>query len=592
MALNLFCNLPATHAADWLNTGFSLRSLYSGSFNYLNCLDGTQPYTLLFSKNDDVSYPKGTYSYNWQTGQKTFISQLPFEFCDARSGYMFTEDNHKIYRFSSSDPAGRLIEHMPGEIAKDASQQMYAHGQDGDINWYASSDAGLTWGKINSPRNANSSQYGINSIYSSPGDAKSIYAVDCFYRNTQDCPLYFSSDAGQNWQMRNNNFIHETDVVSRFEPIDGVGTPVNYVLVSTAEIGRRRLSLSTDGGHSFTEIGAYEVNDSPHGGPTNQTIKVYYTGHRLVRFTDLPGHISLDASEDGRSWIGQTLPPGIGPLDRNYPPHLSRLSFSDSAFVLSYIPQGSTQYTTWFTSDDGSSWTKLGDNHEVTMVTPYLPTSLLALDNGNLSVLNYANADHFVTNGVNPTGSANSLYFPQTGHTLTGDIRRFWEQHGGLPQFGYPLTEVAREYNQADGKVYAVQYFERNRLEYHPELAGTPYEVELGLLGNQLIEGRHNERPFRPVSNPDQPGFNYFTQTGHTLAHTFRDYWEAHGGLAIYGYPTSEEFQEVNPSDGQTYTVQYFERNRFEYHPEFKNTPYEVLLGLLGDQLLKQKGWL
>jgi glucose/arabinose dehydrogenase len=47
----------------------------------------------------------------------------------------------------------------------------------------------------------------------------------------------------------------------------------------------------------------------------------------------------------------------------------------------------------------------------------------------------------------------------------------------------------------------------------------------------------------------------------------------------------SEEFEEKNPTDGKTYIVQYFERNRFEYHPENKGTPYEVLLGLLGTQL-------
>jgi hypothetical protein len=31
-----------------------------------------------------------------------------------------------------------------------------------------------------------------------------------------------------------------------------------------------------------------------------------------------------------------------------------------------------------------------------------------------------------------------------------------------------------------------VQYFERNRFEYHAENAGTRYEVLLGLLGRQL----------------------------------------------------------------------------------------------------------
>jgi hypothetical protein len=31
-----------------------------------------------------------------------------------------------------------------------------------------------------------------------------------------------------------------------------------------------------------------------------------------------------------------------------------------------------------------------------------------------------------------------------------------------------------------------VQYFERARLEYHPELAGTQYEVLIGLLAVEL----------------------------------------------------------------------------------------------------------
>ena len=38
--------------------------------------------------------------------------------------------------------------------------------------------------------------------------------------------------------------------------------------------------------------------------------------------------------------------------------------------------------------------------------------------------------------------------------------------------------------------------------------------------------------------------------------------------------------------DGRPYTVQYFERNRFEYHPEYARTKNEVLLGRLGAGLL------
>src|SRR6185312_13001644 len=33
------------------------------------------------------------------------------------------------------------------------------------------------------------------------------------------------------------------------------------------------------------------------------------------------------------------------------------------------------------------------------------------------------------------------LYFPETGHSLQGGFRAYWEAHGSLTQFGYPLTE-------------------------------------------------------------------------------------------------------------------------------------------------------
>ncbi len=41
-----------------------------------------------------------------------------------------------------------------------------------------------------------------------------------------------------------------------------------------------------------------------------------------------------------------------------------------------------------------------------------------------------------------------------------------------------------------NGKEYLTQWFERSRFELHPENAGTPYEVLLGVLGRQLSEKR------------------------------------------------------------------------------------------------------
>ena len=72
-----------------------------------------------------------------------------------------------------------------------------------------------------------------------------------------------------------------------------------------------------------------------------------------------------------------------------------------------------------------------------------------------------------------------------------------------------------------------------------------------------------------------------FPETGHTVSGDFWTYWQAHGGLAQQGYPISDEVPEVSPLDGQTYTVQYFERAVFERHPE-NAPPFDVLLSQLG----------
>ncbi|HEY0070317.1 MAG TPA: hypothetical protein VGE04_10150 [Chloroflexia bacterium] len=178
----------------------------------------------------------------------------------------------------------------------------------------------------------------------------------------------------------------------------------------------------------------------------------------------------------------------------------------------------------------------------------------------------------------------NVTYFEVVGHTLRGAFRDYWQQHGGLPQFGYPITEEFHEVSTADGKSYTVQYFERARFEHHPENK-PPYDVLLGLLGRTITAGREREQPFVYAQPSGAPGTLYFKETGHNMALEFVSYWREHGGLPVYGYPISEPFPEVSPTDGRTYIVQYFERNRFEWHPELPD-PYKVSLGLLGAQIV------
>ena len=172
-----------------------------------------------------------------------------------------------------------------------------------------------------------------------------------------------------------------------------------------------------------------------------------------------------------------------------------------------------------------------------------------------------------------------SRFFPETGKTVRGRFLEYWTQNGGLAQQGYPISEEMQERSDTDGKTYTVQYFERAVFEYHPENQ-PPHDVLLSLLGVQFYQQKY------PNGAPDQrpntsPGSVLFRETGKRLGGVFLEYWRTHGGLMQQGYPISDEFTEVSPLDGKTYTVQYFERAVFEHHPQ-NRPPYNVLLSLLG----------
>jgi hypothetical protein len=310
------------------------------------------------------------------------------------------------------------------------------------------------------------------------------------------------------------------------------------------------------------------------------------------------GSLVIERSTDwGQTWQRLAVPDGLvnDPAAQKEafgkPVVLQQAEWSPENLFLSFS-DGTGQV--WHSPDGGLRWQAIAPNMPSLKISPYSPLTLVGIKSRKLAYLEVPEAGMGLITGVRPNQLTANLYFPETGHNLSGDFRAYWQQNGRLAQFGFPRTEPFREVNPSDGKLYTVQYFERNRFEYHPENKGTPYEVQLGLLGNQLAAktGSDGLEAFKTSVDRHFPSGRYFEQTGHNLAAGFKIYWEAHGGLAIYGYPISEEFDEVNPQDGKTYTVQYFERNRFEYHPENKGTAYEVLLGLLGNNLLKDKGWL
>ncbi|HYO50103.1 MAG TPA: hypothetical protein VEW94_09660 [Chloroflexia bacterium] len=178
-----------------------------------------------------------------------------------------------------------------------------------------------------------------------------------------------------------------------------------------------------------------------------------------------------------------------------------------------------------------------------------------------------------------PLPGSGSVTFPETGKTIRGIFLDYWQRNGNLAQQGYPISNVMGEISDLDGRIYTVQYFERAVFEYHPENQA-PFNVLLSQLGTFQYKKKYPNGAPNQRANPDA-GTRFFPETGKHLGGAFHYYWVNHGGLPQQGYPITEEFPEISPLDGKLYTVQYFERAVFEYHPE-NQPPFEVLLSQLG----------
>lgn len=172
--------------------------------------------------------------------------------------------------------------------------------------------------------------------------------------------------------------------------------------------------------------------------------------------------------------------------------------------------------------------------------------------------------------------------FGETGQTVRGAFLRAWERGGGLAIYGLPLTPERIEPG-SDGRDRKVQWFERARFEEHPENRA-PNDVLIGLLGVEYLARRGVDwRALPKVGGSPAQGCRYFPETGHSLCPPFRAYWERNGGLASFGFPISEPASEP-VEGGRALTVQYFERARFEEHPE-QPAARRVQLSRLGAEL-------
>ena len=209
-----------------------------------------------------------------------------------------------------------------------------------------------------------------------------------------------------------------------------------------------------------------------------------------------------------------------------------------------------------------------------------------------------------------------SRYFPATNTYVTAENLDFFDATGGVDRNGLPRTNVGIENGTS------TQWFQRTRLEAGPtgavrsaevgietadtfNLAWEPESVDECTLRNSpapLTEGMDEGRGLGPViavltdeflrsvllvlpdgaAGGDVAEHSLFPDTDYCVSGPFLDYFQAHGGTAIFGLPISPEF--IDAGDGVI--RQFFERAVFERDQESTT----VTLALIADRLLQTQG--
>jgi hypothetical protein len=549
-------------------------------------MDTRQPYTFYVYKAN-----QGTFAYNWRTNQRTLLSTRWFNLCGPRGLLYHQTPEGVVWRFSSEEPQGHVVERMPTHIAHDGSLQVYSYTREnGQMVLRSSVDGGLSWEQRTPPSGFSFA----SNLVVSEADAQALHvavsAVAVPGQPGQPTSLLSaSSDGGRTWKA-GSRLQYDADIY-RLEPMPGATAPDNLLLhvgqmegTGAPGLFGTATTLLHDNGQTVDEIFL--------GRNTSKAfISFVYAPQGILRLFAEPGdqRASFDLSTDnGKNW-------------RNLPDSPVAWDFGAARGVpglLFLVTPDSLHYSV----SSGRAWQAVPDYTDSSVrmriasynytphrldVAPYFPSAVLGVKDGYLQVLDLPADGTGLLEAALPqdNGIGTTTFFPQTSHNMRGAFARYWASQGALAQQGYPLTEQFQQISDVDGKVYLTQYFERAVFELHPENK-PPHDVLLSLLGAEAYRQKYGPggAPGQRISK-DNP--RHFPETGHTVGGKFRRYWEEHGGLAQQGYPVSEEFTEISDLDGKAYTVQYFERAVMELHPE-NQPPHDVLLSQLGTLKAKQ----
>lgn len=163
---------------------------------------------------------------------------------------------------------------------------------------------------------------------------------------------------------------------------------------------------------------------------------------------------------------------------------------------------------------------------------------------------------------VGAQDGSSTHYFADTGHNVSGDFWIYYQsiQNANLV-FGSPITEAVTD--ARSGRL--IQYFQKARFEFYPENP-IGQRVKLSSLGEVVYQ-----------RTPGGTKLDFFPSIGCRyysdiyICYDFLSFFDKNGGEAVFGKPISR-FEFYNGR-----IVQYFERARFEWYPEYPEGQKVVL---------------
>lgn len=163
--------------------------------------------------------------------------------------------------------------------------------------------------------------------------------------------------------------------------------------------------------------------------------------------------------------------------------------------------------------------------------------------------------------------NCSGVFFNETNHCLQEPFLSYWQQNGGLPIFGYPLTEAKTEHTELGPR--QVQWFERQRMEFHPGNA-PEWQILLGRIGAELHD-QHNSGIWVTPEDP-QWGKNIF-------AALVADARSRPDSMRNIGLVLSNHAHNVGqPVLYNGVWVVFFERAVAEWHVNLENSSSSTIL--------------